>query len=114
MPTSTADSARSDLGHVDRYMNDADAMFEQYTMAGGASSRDEYAKALRLFFHHTLNSHVFGLTKADYDGAPFDKSGFALHAGPYGAENALKLEANIDDTEVTRIFCSVDSVHCYS
>ena len=97
-------------------MGDADAMFEQYVMAGGALSHDEYVKALRLFFHHTFNSHVFGLDAADYGGAPFDQDGFALYARPAScnAEDALKLEASIDDREVARIFRSVDSVHCYS
>ena len=114
MSTTTADSVPFNLGHVDRFMGDADAMFTQYVIAGGALSHDEYVKALRLFFHHTLNSHVFGATAADYDGARFDKGGFALHAGSYDAENTLKVEASIDDREVARIFCSVDSVHCYS
>mmetsp|Transcript_5175 Transcript_5175/g.11552 ORF Transcript_5175/g.11552 Transcript_5175/m.11552 type:complete len:151 (-) Transcript_5175:127-579(-) len=120
MSMRTTESVSRNLGHVERCLKDGDedAYFSQYTMAGGALPRAEYAIALRLFFHHTLNSHVAGVNKDDFGGASFDPSGFALYAPGLrtreAAEEALKLSANIDDVEVARIFYSVDSVHCYS
>ena len=96
------------------YMMDATEMFAAYTALGGGSTLDAYKAALKLFFFHTLNSHVHGLTPADYGGAEADGTGFALHSDSGAAEDALMEEAGIDEEEVDLIFSSVDAVHPYS
>ena len=89
-------------------------MFKVYKRIGGGTTFDKYSQHLKLFFYHTLNSHVFGMGSADYDGAATDKQGYALHGSIDAAEAALIDAANIDYTEVRLIFNSVDAVQPYS
>ena len=90
-------------------------MFKVYNSLGGRSNFDAtYKQHLKLFFFHTLNSHVFGMGPKDYYGATVDDDGFMLHESRFAAEAALIHAANIDDAEVSLIFHSVDSVHAYT
>lgn len=99
---------------MQKYMSDAKSMFKVYHRSGGRSNLDTYKQHLGLFFLHTLNSHVFGMGPDYYDGATVDEHGFMLYKSRDAAEAALKNAANIDSTEVSRIFHSVDRVHAYT
>ena len=90
------------------------SMFKVYNRLGGRSNFDTYKQHLKLFFLHTLNSHVFGMGPEYCNGATVDDAGFMLHESRFAAEAALMHTANIDDAEVSRIFDSVDSVHAYT
>ena len=103
-----------DSSAMQHYMSDAKLMFKQYTREGGTSSFVTYKAHLKMFYLHTLNSHCFGIGPELYNGATVDESGFMLHKGHSAAEAALMQAANIDYTEVGRIFYSVDAVHAYS
>jgi hypothetical protein len=103
-----------DSSEMQKYMSDAKSMFKVYNRLGGRSNFDTYKQHLKLFFFHTLNSHVFGMGPKDYNGATVDDAGFMLQESRFAAEAALMLAANIDDAEVSRIFESVDSVHAYT
>ena len=93
---------------------DLQKMYANYKAEGGASEFTVWKKNLYLFFHHTLNSHVFGEVRADHDGKTIDSGGNALHDGRVSAEAALMKEAKIDQKEVDLIFYSADSVHAYT
>ena len=85
-------------------------MFAEYKHTlGGSAPLDTYLERLRLFFHHTLNAHVNGLT-----GSGVDEAGFALHASRGAAQAACKVAAGIGDEEFKRLFYSVDRVHAYT
>ena len=99
-----------DSSEMQKYMSDAKSMFKVYNRLGGRSNFDTYKQHLKLFFFHTLNSHVFVMGS----GATVDDAGFMLHESRSAAEAALMHAANIDDAEVSRIFDSVDSVHAYT
>ena len=103
-----------DSSEMQKYMSDAKSMFKVYNRLGGRSNVDTYKQHLKLFFFHTLNSHVFGMGSEYYNGATVDDNGFMLHESRFAAEAALMRAANIDDAEVCRIFDSVDSVHAYT
>ena len=103
-----------DSSEMQKYMSDAKSMFKVYNRLGGRSNFDTYKQHLKLFFFHTLNSHVFGMGPEYYNGATVDDAGFMLHESSFAAEAALMHAANIDDAEVSRIFDSVDSVHAYT
>ena len=90
-----------------------DAMFKVYKQLGGASAFDTYQTNLQLFFHHTLNSHVFGLTTTD-NSSTLDERGDALHPSRQAAEEAFMRSANKNEAEFDRIFRSVDAVHAYT
>ena len=96
------------------YMRDSEKMFKVYKRIGGRSTNDEYKKNLRLFYYHTLNSHVHGMGPEYYEGAATDENGFALYDSDFDAEQALMDEAKVDHAEFSRIFRSVDRVHSYS
>ena len=70
-------------------MSDATSMFKVYNRLGGRSDFDTYEQHLKLFFFHTLNSHVFGMGPDYYNGATVDDSGFMLHESAVAAEAAL-------------------------
>ena len=97
-----------------KFLEDADKMYTEYKKNKGRSTFDTYQKDLKASFHHTLNSHVFGLTSKAADGAKTDEDGYALHSGRAEAEAAHMKEANIDHKEFSRIFYSVDAVHAYT
>ena len=103
-----------DSNEMQHHMKDAGSMFKEYVLLGGKSTFDEYKRKLQLFFFHTLNSHVFGVSSEDYDGNSKDELGYALHKNREEAEDALMRAAGIDHAEVGFIFYSVDSVHPYT
>ena len=76
---------------------------------GGSAPLDTYIERLRLFFHHTLNVHVNGLT-----GSGVDEAGSALHASHGAAQATCKDAAGIGDEEFKRLFYSVHRVHAYT
>lgn len=45
---------------MQKNMRDAKSMFKVYNRQGGRSNFDTYKQHLKLFFFHTLNSHVCG------------------------------------------------------
>ena len=99
---------------MQHYMQDSKKMFKVYKRIGGCSTFDTYKEHLKLFFYHTLNSHVFGMGPEYYNGASRDNNGFALHNDGAEAESAFMDAAKIDYAELRRIFRSVDAVHAYS
>ena len=104
-----------DSSEMQKYMSDVKSMFKVYkNRLGGRSNFGTYKQHLKLFFFHTLNSHVFGMGPECYNGATVDDAGFMLHESRFAAQAALMHAANIDDAEVWRIFDSVDSVHAYT
>ena len=52
---------------MQHHMQDLHMMFKVYKHIGGGTTFDKYSQHLKLFFYHTLNSHVFGMGPADYD-----------------------------------------------
>ena len=95
---------------MERFLSCNAKMFAEYKHTlGGSAPLDTYLERLRLFFHHTLNAHVNGLT-----GSGVDEAGFALHASRGAAQAACKDAAGIGDEEFKRLFYSVDRVHAYT
>ena len=124
-----------DSDEMMRDTKDAEQMFHMYKKRGGKAEFTAFLNILKLFFLHTLNSHVFGLTSDDYEGQKTDGNGYCLHESPEMAESTLMDAAKIDMDEFARIervvhahagdrrardfahaaiFRSVDDVHPYT
>ena len=86
-------------------------MYKVYQRTGGKAAWLEYEKRLKMFFLHTMNSHVYGETS---DPSSQDAMGFYLHPSPDCAESAVMEKLSINDEEVLLIFNSIDEVHAYT